>query len=378
MILRRLAYVIDELEVGGTQRQLLEMASGLIGRGWQVDVIVLQPILTMAPQFRAAGIPVHHVPKRRVLDVGLILALRRFFRERRISIVHAFSSTAEFFAGIAARTCGCRFVASVRGFSETLPAVHALGKRVACRLATVVVANSEAGGQRAVATGVVTTGKLRVVPNGLRLAALPTTRERQAIRRSLGCSDHTCLILSVGRLVPEKGYETTIDVARQVAARGPRARFVIAGNGPLRDGLERRIAQMRVAESVMLVGERRDVPTLLSAADIYLNTSRSEGMSNSLMEAMGVGLPVLASAVGGTPELIASGETGLLFPPGDSAAAAEMLVSLIESPSVRRALGERGRAFVEARNSLDTMVEELESLYGVLLTPRRVSRGRAS
>jgi glycosyltransferase involved in cell wall biosynthesis len=266
----------------------------------------------------------------------------------------------------------------VRGFNDTPPVIHALGKRVACRLATIVVANSEAGGQRAVATGVATTGKLRVIPNGLRLIALPATNERQAIRRSLGCSDDTCLIVSVGRLVLEKGYEITIDVARLVVARGPRAQFVIAGYGPLRGELERRIAQMGVAESVVLVGERRDVPTLLSAADIYLNTSRSEGMSNSVMEAMGVGLPVLASAVGGTPELIASGDTGLLFPPGDSAAAAEMLISLIESPSLRRALGERGRAFVEARNSLDAMVDELESLYGALLTSRVTSRGRVS
>lgn len=378
MLSRRLAYVIDELEVGGTQRQLLEMASGLMGRGWQVDVIVLQPILTMAPEFRAVGIPLYHMPKRRLLDLGLILALRRFFRERRIGIVHAFSSTAEFFASIAARTCGCCFIASVRGFNDTLPVIHALGKRVACRLAAVVVANSEAGGQRAVATRVATAGKLRVIPNGLRLVALPATKERQTIRRSLGCSDETCLIASVGRLVPEKGCEITIDVARLVLARGLRARFVIAGDGPLRGEVERRIAQIGIAESMLLVGERRDIPALLSAADIYLSTSRSEGMSNSVMEAMGLGLPVVASAVGGTPELIASGDTGLLFPPGDSAAAAETLITLIESPSLRRALGERGRAFVEARHSLEAMVEELESLYGALLASRLVSRGRVS
>jgi glycosyltransferase involved in cell wall biosynthesis len=370
---RRLAYVIDELEVGGTQRQVVEMSSGLMGRGWQVDVVVLTPILAMASEFQAVGVPVHLVPKQRMVDLPLILALRRFFRRRGVGVVHAFSATAEFFGGVAARLSGCRFVASVRNFDEPLPALQAVSKRLACRLADVVVANSAAGGRRAVAAGVAPTGKLRVVPNGVRLAVPSAPHDRQAVRRSLGCAEDTCLILSVGRLVRAKGYDVTVDVARQVVAVQPRARFVIVGEGPLRSVLARRIGDAGLTESVVLLGERTDVPSLLAAADVYLNTSVSEGMSNSVMEAMAAGLPVLASAVGGTPELIASGETGILFEPGDCLAAAEMLGQLIEGAALRRAVGARARAFVEGRLTTAAMLGKLESLYEALLTMRPAS-----
>src|ERR1051325_3312526 len=117
----RVAFVIDELEVGGTQRQLFAMATGLAARGWGIHVVCLTPILAMAADFEAAGIPVHVLPKRRRFDVGLIAALRRLLKRERIEIVHAFSSTGEFFGGLAARATACRFIASVRGFQEDLP-----------------------------------------------------------------------------------------------------------------------------------------------------------------------------------------------------------------------------------------------------------------
>jgi glycosyltransferase involved in cell wall biosynthesis len=363
----RIAFVIDELEVGGTQRQMLGMAVGLAARGVTVHVVCLTPILAMAPEFEAAGIPVRVIARRGRLDVRLIRTLARFFRAERIQVVHAFSSTAEFFAGLAARAVACGFVASVRGFQEDLPLLSALGKRLACRLADAVVANSEAGGQRAVTSGVVPGTKLRVVPNGLARARL-VARPGRDVRQELGVAPDACLVLSAGRLVWEKGYDLAVAVAAQVTSVHPGVRFLVAGDGPLRVSVEGAIRRHGVERAMVLLGERHDVPDLLAAADIYLSASRSEGLSNAVMEAMAVGLPVVASAVGGTPELVRDGVTGYLFAPDDAAGAARRIGELILDVRLRHALGESARQRIAADYDTDTMLARLAGLYDSVAT----------
>ncbi|HEV8586851.1 MAG TPA: glycosyltransferase [Methylomirabilota bacterium] len=358
----RIAFVIDELEVGGTQRQLLTAATGLAARGWTVRVVCLQPVLAMAPDFAAAGLPVTLIRKRARLDVPLIIALARFLRRERIEIVHAFSATAEFFAGLAARAVGCPFLASVRNVDEPLPPLVALGKRLACRLAALVIANSEAGGRQAVGAGLVPAAKLRVVVNGVagpRMATGP----RAGVRAALGVGPDTSLVVSVGRLVPQKAYEVAIDVAARLAEASADVRLFVAGDGPLRAELARAIGARGLGGVMRLLGERRDVPDLLGAADVYLSTSRAEGQSNAVMEAMAAGLPVVATAVGGTPELVRDGATGLLFDPGDAAAAARHVLELIADGERRWELGGRGRARVALLHGPETLLDRLSALY---------------
>jgi Glycosyltransferase Family 4 len=180
------AFVIDELEVGGSQRQLYLMAIGLSRRGWRVHVICLQPVLAMAPDLIEAGIPVHLLQKRNKLDVRLVTALGRFFVSNQVGIVHPMSSTAEFFAGLAAQLCRVPFVASIRNANTALPFSHRLGKKLACRLARVVAANSRAGAQVAAAAGLAVPDKICVIPNGILLP--PPSGSREEVRQRLGLS----------------------------------------------------------------------------------------------------------------------------------------------------------------------------------------------
>ena len=358
----RIAFVIDELEVGGTQRQLLAMATGLVARGWTVRVVCLQPVLAMVPEFTARGIAVSVIEKHARLDLPLIAALCRFLRRERIEVVHAFSATAEFFAGLAARIVGCPFVASIRNLREELPLLPALGKRLACRLAHAVVANSEAGARHAVRTRVASRGKVRVIANAVaddRRAARP----RADVRRELGVPPEACLVLSVGRLVSQKGYDHAVAVAARVLAAFPHVVFLIAGDGPLRAEIHGDVERRGLAATVRLLGERSDVPDLLGAADIYLSTSRFEGQSNAVMEAMAAGLPVVASAVGGTPELVQDGVTGLLFAADDTAVAVDHVSRLIVDERLRGALGTRARQHADARYGVDAMLTPLAALY---------------
>lgn len=367
-------FVIDELEVGGSQRQLLLMATGLIERGWPVQAICLQPILSMAEDFAAAGIPVHLLRKRRMIDLGLLLTLGRFFLHHHTVIVHAFSSTAEFFAGLAARMCGCQVVVSIRNYNEQLPVRHRVAKRVSCWLAHAVVANSQAGAAAAVMAGVVAKQKIHVIPNGVIVPPVPLTKT--AARRQLGIPENALVSLSVGRLVWEKGYETTLELARRLRHFHSEALFLIVGDGPLRAALVEQIDVLGLRERVQLLGERRDVACLLAAADFYLNTSVSEGLSNSVMEAMAAGVAVVATAVGGTPELIEDGISGLLFALGDLDCGEEKLRRVMENAMLRAELGVQARRAMERQYNVASMVTRLEHVYARLIGTRSAGRVR--
>jgi glycosyltransferase involved in cell wall biosynthesis len=167
----------------------------------------------------------------------------------------------------------------------------------------------------------------------------------------------------------EKGYEGTLAIARQTGTWQPAPHFLIAGDGPLRSVLAQQISASGLGDRVQLLGERRDIPALLAATDVYLNTSISEGLSNSIMEAMVAEVPVLAAATGGTPELIQDGETGLLFPPGDLATAVTKLDRLTRDLDLRSRLGRHARRRIETVLSCNTMISQFEGLYRSILEP---------
>jgi glycosyltransferase involved in cell wall biosynthesis len=302
-----------------------------------------------------------------VFDVALLMVLYRFFRREHITVMHAFSSTAEFFGGIAARLRGCHVIVSIRNHNERLPRLHRWAKRFACVLADAVVANSHSGAAAAVAAGVMVEQKVHVVPNGVAFQPLGVTR--QAARAQLGIPNEAFIVLSVGRLVGEKNYDATLELARRMSVRHAQALFLIAGDGPLRSSLAQQIDVLHLGGQVRLLGERRDIPLLLATADLYLNTSVSEGLSNSIMEAMAAGLPVLATSVGGTTELIEEGKTGLLFSLGNIVGAEQKLAHLVVDATLRKTLGRNARQAMQERYSVESMVTRIEQVYRSLSAP---------
>ena len=362
------ALIIDELEVGGSQRQLYLTATGLSARGWRVEVICLQPILAMERDFREAGISVHLILKKRQIDLQLVWALRQFLVRHGIGVVHAFSSTAEFYGSVAARLAGARFIGSIRNAAGPLPLLHRVGKRTADRLADAVIANARAGRDDAIDRRLVSERKVHVIPNGLDVKRFTVgDGERLKARLRFGVPLDAPVIVSVGRLVVQKGWDTIVDVAREVMATHPTAVFIAVGDGPLREAIDAHVTARAIGSRFIRIGECRDIRPALFAGDIYLHASRWEGMSNSIMEAMAAGLPVVASAIGGTPELVTDGTTGLLFPVDDVRAATERLCALIADPDLRRRLGARGRSLIETRYSANAMVSSVDGLYRALL-----------
>ncbi len=202
------------------------------------------------------------------------------------------------------------------------------------------------------------------IPNGVDLIRFTPAPDPAAAREQAGLGPETVLFL--GRLDAQKGLDTALAAWALIAARCPAARFVLAGDGPARSALEAQARDLGLAETVRFLGTRPDPEILLRASQIFLLPSRSEGMSNALLEAMATGLPCVASRIGGNSDIVEHGVTGLLTPPGDAAALADALSALLEDVSLRGQLGAAARAAIIERYGMDRVVREYADLYAKL------------
>jgi glycosyltransferase involved in cell wall biosynthesis len=211
-------------------------------------------------------------------------------------------------------------------------------------------------------------GRWQVVYNGVDTSAAPR-RERGAAFLELGLGKDDPVVGLVGRLVPAKAPEVFVRALALAVARVPGLRGLVVGDGPLRSELEAEARRLGLGASVVFAGVRHDVPELLPGLDALAFSSLREGLSMAMLEAMAAGVPVVATDVGGTPELIVHGVTGLLVPPGRPESLADALVGLLEDEDGRDAIREAARRCVEERFSLGQMTAAHEALYGE--SPRR-------
>jgi sugar transferase (PEP-CTERM/EpsH1 system associated) len=204
--------------------------------------------------------------------------------------------------------------------------------------------------------------RIQTIRNGVDLARFVGI-DREAARRALDLPMDVAVIATVGRLVPVKDQATLITALSIVRRRLPSALLLIAGDGPLRDALLAHARTLGIENNVRMIGHRPDVETVFSAADVFALSSVSEGLSNTILEAMASGLPVVATRVGGADEMVVEGETGLLVPASSPGELAGALATVLADAGRRSAMGAAGRARVHAEFTLDGMVRRYERLY---------------
>jgi sugar transferase (PEP-CTERM/EpsH1 system associated) len=204
--------------------------------------------------------------------------------------------------------------------------------------------------------------RIRTIPNGVDLARF-RGGDRDAARQALGIPEGAPVVGTVGRLVPVKDQRTLVSAAAVLRASVVGLEVLLVGDGPLRDDLTRQIQTLGLADVVRLLGNRPDVERVLPAFDVFVLPSVSEGMSNTIQEAMGSGLPVVATDVGAARELVVAGQTGLLVPPEDPAALAAALATLLQAPARRAAMGAAARRRAETGFSMERMVSDYDLVY---------------
>lgn len=278
----------------------------------------------------------------------------RWCRRHRLAVVH----TCDFYANVFGLTGAALAGVPLRIGSRrdlVLPgrsaAKHTM-QRLAYRTAHVVVANSRAAGEQVVREGVAR-GRVVVIPNGIDVSRYPVAPAR-APRR---------IVTTVANLRAEKGHDVLVAAAALVGRRRPDAIFQLVGGGPMRQIIEQQARDAAVDGMVRFLGHREDVPQLLHDSDLFVLPSRSEAFPNGVVEAMAAGLPVIASDVGGIPELIEHGRNGLLVPVGDPQALAKAILQALDSPERAAALARQARDTIEGGYSFDRMVTTFEALY---------------
>ena len=209
--------------------------------------------------------------------------------------------------------------------------------------------------------------KVRVVPNGVDLKRFAPRPPSSALRASLGVPPSAPVALSIGRHVPEKGYRHLVDAAALVERARPGVHWVLVGDGELRSELEARARRLGLESRVHFTGWRDDVADVLALSDVFVLPSQSEGFGRVLVEAMAMGRAIVATAVGGVPDVVLAGRTGLLVQPADPVALADAVRALLDDPARAARLGAAGRARAESSFSLGAHVHAVERVYDEVL-----------
>ena len=381
----RIARILGRSNVGGPTRTVLHLTRQLAADGFETLLIVGQPGAREGELLAADEPAVERLPVlRRGLgwsDLCAHRALKRILEQFRPHILHTHAAKAGALGRKAAQALKERpsVVHTFHGhvlddyFSRPLSLFfrhleRRLARSTDC-LVTVSARDAEDLSQR---HAVAPREKFQVIENGIDLAPYrpPDAALRRAGRLRLGAGDSARLILVSARLAPIKQHRLLFDALDRLPASVLPVEVHLLGDGPLRSDLERRATRLREGVAVRFHGFRDDLPAVLPAADLVALSSRREGMPLALIEAMAAGVPVVATAVGGVPELVIQGKTGLLVPDGDSGSLAFALGRVLSDLQLARRLGIAGRRRALERHGLDRVVREHAELYRRLLRTR--------
>jgi len=342
------------------------LVRGLRGQGFDVHVCALSRGGPLEAELAGAGIEVTVIGKRWRLDPRTFWRLRRHVGRLRPDLIHAWMFAANAYGYAAAGSCGVRrFVAGQRCVDPWKTGLQLAVDRYVGRRADCTVANSPAVRDFYVGHGV-PAEKIRVIANGVE-PPQPIGTTREELLGELGLPDDCRLVAVIGRLWAQKRLKDAVWAADLLKVIRDDVHLLVIGDGPHRDRLRRFRDQVVIRDTVHLLGHREDVPRFVPHLDALWSSSAYEGQSNAILEAMAAGVPVVATDVPGTRDLILPGRTGYLVPVGDRAALARATQRLLENPDLARELGTAGRRRAVEHFSVGRMVRQHVELYEELL-----------
>lgn len=350
----------------GGQYQVLLLCRGLRQRGHHV-VLVCPPGAELASRAAAEGIPVEPVEMRGQWDLAAIARLVGILKRHRIELINSHKPLPHTLAWIAARLAATPALVATRRVSFPLRRHPFRTLKWSAGVAGLI-AVARSVEQSLIDSGI-PAGKVRTIYGAIDLERFSPRAPDQALRRELGFAPQHLVVGKVGDYRYWKGYGVFIEAAARVRAAEPRARFLAIGAES--DDHANMIAKIRALDlekAFTLTGFRRDVERFYSLMALSVNAATAgEGLPGVLRESLAMGVPVVATRVSGSPEVVADGENGLLVPPNDAAALAEAILKLLADPGLRQRMGEAGRRSVETRFSLPTMIDQTEAFYGECL-----------
>lgn len=363
----RICHLIATNFYGGPERQICQHARLMMERGHWLSIISFMENSRENELMDTAashGIPVWGLSGSHPFDPRPIWKLRDYLVHNRVDILCTHGYKSSVLGRIASWMAGCRQIVVSRGWTGETRRVrcYEMLDRIFLRLAGAVVAVSEGQRQKILACGV-RPDKVRVIHNAIDLEAYPGPAEK-SMRTELGIPQDAILVATAGRLSPEKNHLGLVETARLVLAKMPDVYFVVFGEGFLRPELEIAVADAGIGHRFFLPGFRSDVRSLLHEIDIFVLPSHTEGLPNVVLEAFACRKPVVATMVGGTPEVVSDGVNGILAPEGDMGRLAQGVLALAGDAGLREQMGRRGYLSVEEEFGFERQTELYLKIFG--------------
>jgi glycosyltransferase involved in cell wall biosynthesis len=377
----RILHVNNTLrDIGGAEECVVRLAQGLRDRGFEVSVALTADRGVLADRLRDVPVVTLYRPRRSIVKLPLfvsdvltvILRLRRLMRRQGIDVLQTHLPDSDIMALLAGRLAGVPVRLYTFHSTQFMPQRHknsirrrlrVLMTRLGAVLATRLVAVSEAVAENMVSLAGLPPDKISIIPNGISTGQFRAGADGAAVRREFGLAEDRPLIVSIGHLHPYKNQAMLIRAAARVRRVSPGATFLIAGEGEMRPVLQGLRSELGLDDAVLLPGRRRDVPSLLAAADVFVLTSEWEGLPVSVLEAMTMAKPVVVTRAPGCREVVQEGRTGLFVDQDDDRGLAQALIDLLSDPDRAREMGRRGLARVEAEYSLKKNLDGLVDLF---------------
>jgi glycosyltransferase involved in cell wall biosynthesis len=383
----KLLKVVTAFYGGGTEGQVLKLAGSLDRSRFDLQFAGLRKSGDLLKDYEALNVPITEFQIKKLYDPRTFIQIFRFakfMRNQRMEIVHSYNFYSNVFAIPAARLAHVPLIlASIRDQGVYLTPAQKLLQKWVCSLADKILVNAESIQDWLLEQGY-QAHKIVLIRNGLDLALYngkdarntnEMTRDQKKLRTELKIPESVPLVLMMSRLNPQKGVDDFIKAAAQVKRVHPDAWFLVAG-GKLEfpdgivseekqylQGLRQLAQQLGVGDRLVFAGHRTDTPDVLANATVSVLPSYSEGLSNSLIESMAAGVPVVATNVGGNPELIKEGVNGMLVPPRAPEQLAQAIVQLLDNPDLAREYGRQGKRIACEHYSLETMTTNTQDFY---------------
>ena len=371
---KKVLFSIGSLEIGGAEIQMVLLIEGLMARGWQCDVLVLQTGGPLTERLCAAGANIYDSGFKTGRGLLIILEIIKaiykstlLVRKQRYQIVHGYLPLANFIVAVAGTFCRVPQIYTSKRALGTHQQRHPMWKTfdvIANYVSDRIVANSQGVKDDVVLREGVAPERIDLIYNGLDFHSIESASgERYIYRKELGLQESDLAVVVVANLIAYKGHADVIKAASKLGADKARVVFVFVGEDRGQQGELEQLAAVLSVPRIQFLGRRADVPSLLAAADIGLVSSHEEGFCNALLEQMAAGLPVIATRVGGNAEALDGGKFGLLIDAHAPDQMAESITKLVADPLLRKSLGGKASLRVQENYSVETMVSNHIELY---------------
>ncbi len=369
-------HIIHSLSWGGAENQVVTLAPALCNSRYTIHVCCLRREGVQASKLRSRGVQVVALNMRLRYWPIAVYRLIRLIRKLKPKIVHTHMSDVCVWGAVVGRLAGVPVIVTTEvGMSPWKRRHHMLLDRVANHFNDKMIAVSEQICQHQIRNQVVSPDKVVVIPNAVDIQRFDGQKSQGQLKLQLGVDHSSWLVGTVARLAQPKRLDHLLKAARLVCDIAPKAQFIIVGDGPLRDQLERQAIQLDLApDHLRFLGNLQHITDFLMALDIFALSSETEGIPVAMLEAMAASRPVVATQVGGIPQVIKDRHNGLLVPPHDPNGLAQAILTLMEDSALRRSVALEGYRTVSARFSTDAVCQQIVALYDDLLEKKDTRR----